>query len=144
MKQEELPISWERVRELCEKLAVKIKEVWPNDKTIILYGVPRGGLPIAVTLSHILDSFGYRTDVATSLDDVGSHSVDDVILVDDIADTGCTLAQVKELLPDAYTLTLHHRVHTSAFMPSFVGEYFMNDDWLVYPWEVGLQEAMRR
>lgn len=132
----EQPVSWEEVISLCEKLADQIQDRWPDDKIIVLYGVPRGGLPIAVALSHILDSRGYRTDVATSLDDVGRHSADDVILVDDIADTGCTLANVAELLPEAFTVALFQRVHTTSFIPSYTGMNITHDDWLVFPWEV--------
>ena len=55
-----------------------------------------------------------------------------VLVVDDIADSGNTLAQIQR--HNFLTATLARR-YSSSFSPLFVGVDILDDHWLVFPWE---------
>lgn len=87
----------------------------PNAPATI-YGVPRGGLPLAVALSHM-----------TGLPLVTAPRPDSWI-IDDIADTGATLM--------AYQNRKAVWVRRSRCLVSVPAAYQLNDDrWVLFPWE---------
>jgi hypoxanthine phosphoribosyltransferase len=88
-----------------------------------VYGIPRGGLILAVCLSHRLK--------LPLTDSVQSST----LVVDDIADTGKTLGYYKGNI----TATIHY-VKESLFIPSFTVYEKKRGDWIVYPWEDGKNE----
>ena len=68
----------------------------------------------------------------------GSVEGKDVLIVDDIADTGGSIERAYEYVTDrdageVQTATLQ-LLQTSAFEPDFVGERLENWTWVVYPW----------
>ena len=91
-----------------------------------IYGLPRGGLPIAVSLSHklhlpLLMNY-YDRKVVTNKK---------ILVVDDIADTGHTLKDFENPHNIICTLLYHE---DSEVLP----DYYVNlkgDKWIVYPWE---------
>ena len=73
-------------------------------KVDAVYGPPRGGLPIAVTLSH-------RLNIPLIKDYWETEKLDRVLIVDDIADTGKTLEPLigpKFITYTIYYLSLIH------------------------------------
>lgn len=117
--------------------------------------IPRGGCWIAAQLSNYFEtvhgSTGYgivrashydgetrRDTVRTSrplLDNVYGN----VLVVDDIADSGETLEEVAGIVADqgfapVKTATLHKRYDTS-FTPDFYVHDVETDAWIEYPWE---------
>lgn len=82
-----------------------------------IYGIPRGGLVVAVALSHQLN--------LPLSDSVGLNT----LVVDDISDTGKTLAPYKEHL----TATIHYR-RGSEVQPD-IWVRLKTDKWILYPWE---------
>jgi len=103
---------------MVHELANKIKE--SEIKFSSLFGVPRGGLVVAVYLSHLLDI------------PVTIHSIDDeTLIVDDISDTGKTLSGFKH---ENYIATLHYK-KGSIVEPAFWVRK-KKDKWIVYPWEI--------
>ena len=58
-----------------------------------------------------------------------------VLLVDDVSDSGRTLAKVLRLLTDegaeVRTATLYTKSHT-VLVPDF--DYRRTDDWIIFPW----------
>ena len=73
-------ISWNLIDEAVTDIAFNIKNTNKNFKGV--YGIPRGGLILAVMLSHKLD-----LPLIMSKDELDENS----IIIDDIADTGKTL-----------------------------------------------------
>lgn len=76
---------------------------------------------------------------------LGSHVVapawmnsfeDRLLIVDDIADSGATLAHFKDLFPHAQTAALIHK-EASSIVPDFCGHIDRDGDkwWYVFPWE---------
>ena len=74
--------SWKQFEDDCETLAV-----WARGKKFkSIFGIPRGGLVLAVKLSHLLD-----IPLVLNREDITGHT----LIVDDIADSGGTLERLK-------------------------------------------------
>lgn len=85
-----------------------------------VYGFPRGGLPLAVWISH---RAGLPLLLAPS---------ENALLVDDIADTGATLFKYRK---SHFIATMfYHR--QSSVVPDFWMFEKKNDEWIVFPWEI--------
>lgn len=86
-----------------------------------VYGLPRGGLPIAVTLSH-------RLGVPL----LGAPCKG-CIVVDDISDTGITL---QHYATNGYTIvTWVARPKWTKVLPFFFKVTTEGNEWFVFPWE---------
>lgn len=116
-------ITWKQVSDLCRRLSQKLGECGINHKFI--YGVPRGGLPAAVHLSHL-------TDLKLSFDTFNPGGMK-YIVVDDINDTGRTM-RPHVANEHATTVVLFERLDAEV-KADFVGEYVDHNDWLIFPWE---------
>lgn len=91
-----------------------------------IYGIPRGGLPLAVSLSHRL-----QVPILQTITDSIFYS-GHILVVDDISDSGKTLQRIA-LPMRAITATIHITKHTD-FIPDF--HYVpRHADWVHYPWE---------
>lgn len=84
-----------------------------------VYGVPRGGLPLAVALSHRL--------AIPLLPDPQP----DCLIVDDICETGTTLAPFQSI-PGATIWTWVNKLPRSPYFYSYATT---TDDWILFPWE---------
>lgn len=84
-----------------------------------VHGIPRGGLVLAVTLSHRLDL------------PLLSNAAPGCLLVDDVYETGLTLEPYREL--EACTAV----VWLSKVEPQWwqAVEQTESDEWIVFPWE---------
>ena len=115
--------NWEdidgRVNDLCQRLKHESFEA--------VYGVPRGGLIVAVLVSHKLG-----IPLITSLRDMYGKKF---LVVDDIADTGRTLEKLKklEVCDKATFATLDYHKQSSVVPDCWISE--KGDRWIVYPWE---------
>ena len=87
-------ISWERFDKGCDDIASRIKSKidggWWRISNI--YGVPRGGLVVAVKLSHLLN-----LPIITDKDKIIPSKT---IIVDDIVDTAGTLTETVKALKE--------------------------------------------
>tara|TARA_Y100000310_G_scaffold257347_1_gene265386 strand:- start:114 stop:470 length:357 start_codon:yes stop_codon:yes gene_type:complete len=112
-------IDWETFGIMIDKLAEKINE---NHKGTFdgVYGVPRGGLPIATVLSHKLGLPLLLYPNKKSL------------ICDDISDTGKTLQSHK----NKFIATLHSTEWTTTKPDCFIEMKKKKTDWIVYPWEI--------
>lgn len=142
-----LNVSWNKIATMCKDLVKKM-----DFKPDILVGISRGGLVPVRILSDLLDNQNvtiikiefYKTINETSGFPKISQplSVDvkgkKVLLVDDVSDTGRSLAVAKDHMHrsgagEVRVATLHYKPH-STFKPDyFVGQ---TSAWIVYPWEV--------
>ena len=112
----EVTMSWEEFEIAIHVLANEIKKSGLHFSTI--YGIPRGGLIIAVRLSHLL---GIQLIVET-------HIRDDTLIVDDIVDTG------KSMVRSAHTASLIYNPK-SIYKPKFYAVEKLDDRWIIFPWE---------
>ena len=91
-----------------------------------IYGIPRGGVILAVMLSHktgipYIESFEKVTQ--------------DTLIIDDIADTGETLKKYKKhpLSEKSFIITIHE--HEQSIVKPDFSVTGKGDRWIVYPWE---------
>lgn len=112
--------TWEQFDEAVERLAHAIEaEGFPIK---VICGVPRGGLVLAVALSHRLNK---PLATLTTL-----PPPDDWLVVDDISDSGKTLEKINPRL----SATIHC-VKVTSFVPTMYLDTKREGDWIVYPWE---------
>lgn len=93
-----------------------------------IYTIMRGGLPIAVHLSHRFDLPVYTDERYIDFTNVKEHSV---LIVDDIVDTGKTLDYFKDT---QYIASLFYKPRAS-FIPNFYAQECKDYEWIVFPWE---------
>jgi len=121
-------ITAQYIKVLTTKLSKRIQKSKKQYNSI--FGVPRGGLVVAVYLSHrlnlpIVDKTG-----------INEHT----LIVDDICDSGSTLYEItkgleigKNLILD--TACLFFREQKSKFKPTYwVAQ--AKKDWIVFPYEL--------
>ena len=125
MKVSKYYLSWKWVEEQIDSKIDKFNDI----DLQYVSGVPRGGLIPAVMMSHIL---GVKYLPYTSAILLPEEIRNQTLVIDDIADTGHTLLEAKELGFVTFTLALRS---TSEVIPTFSGEYIVDESWLVFPWE---------
>jgi hypoxanthine phosphoribosyltransferase len=84
-----------------------------------IYGVPRGGLCLAVALSHKLKI------------NLISEPIKNSLIVDDIYETGITLNSLKDI-EGATFFVLFSKVQPKWWNSVYVSE---KKEWIVFPWE---------
>ena len=98
----------------------------------VIVGLSRGGLPLAVKLSNVMGipmiplvwqtRDGKTKDVDT-LKNIGSnYSMNEVLFVDDICDSGLTIEQIRKVYPESDLVEFSPMIETS-------------DIWIAFPWE---------
>jgi len=106
-------ISWDEFDEALDKFPIPVCDSF--------YPIPRGGMVLAVALSHRFNKPIVHLPTKMS------------IIVDDIADSGKTLQKVRLKYPyPAYVLARRYTCKQNAITTALE---ISNDDWLVFPWE---------
>jgi hypoxanthine phosphoribosyltransferase len=147
--------TWEQFDKDTSKLAIQIlKSGWQPDYIV---GIVRGGLVVATTLSHKMDTFMYTLDVRlrdTVPDYAGptqhlwmqedAIKGKKILIVDDINDSGATFQWIKDHW-DIKTIqngnvrfaTLFDHLGSGfEFVEYTVNELNTEDKpWVVFPWE---------
>jgi len=120
-----LYINWQTFEFYANRLLQEIRQCGIEFKGI--YGVPRGGLILAVWLSHRLGIPLLENDGPLK------NSVLPYLIVDDINDTGETLKDFdgQPLKVTACLVDRYRSKHPS----NFCGLFYEKDDWVVFPWE---------
>ena len=118
-------ISWEGYDSYIDSITNWVKTSDLNLGAV--YGLPRGGLPIAVSLSH-------RLHLPLLMDYYDRKIVTDkkILVVDDIADTGLTLKDFEN--KHIIICTFHY--HEQSIIEPDYWIHKKDDDWIVYPWEL--------
>lgn len=112
--------TWQEFDKDIEKIAV-----WARTKNFKnIYGIPRGGLVVAVVLSHHLD-----LPLVLRIEEISP----DTLVVDDISDSGETLLRLeKELGWKSPAAALFYHKDTKR-RPDFAPSE--KKEWVVFPWE---------
>jgi len=110
-------IDWKEYQKMTDELAVKIKN--SNEFFDGIYGIPRGGLPLAVSLSHILQLPILLYPTINSL------------VVDDISETGLTLTSHK----NKKIACLFSTTWTTVKPDFYISTKDDENCWLIFPWE---------
>ena len=151
-----LHVSWDEYNALVERLALLVHESgWRFNQVIC---IARGGLRVGDVLSRIyelplaiLSTHSYTSDGGTTQGEliIAEHMTmtaprlgDRVLLVDDMVDSGHTLAAVRKELPlrfphiaDVRTAVVWYKAH-SVFKPDYYVEYLADNPWIHQPFEI--------
>ncbi len=145
-------VSWEQVDELSRKLAHDIMSSAFRPDVIV--AIARGGFVPARLLCDFLDLFNLESIRITHYT-AGAHMEKyarlssplcadvkgrNVLIVDDVSDTGDTLAlaleHIKSFSPAATKIAVLHHKQVSALKPDFYALEIVTWRWLTYPWAV--------
>ena len=118
-------ISWEGYDSYIDSITNWVKTSDLNLGAV--YGLPRGGLPIAVSLSH-------KLHLPLLMDYYDRKIVTDkkILVVDDIADTGHTLKDFE----NKHNIICTFHYHEQSIIEPDYWIHKKDDDWIVYPWEL--------
>tara|TARA_R110000824_G_scaffold97854_1_gene233596 strand:+ start:142 stop:564 length:423 start_codon:yes stop_codon:yes gene_type:complete len=125
MEKNKVYLSWKWVDEQINTIGDKLEGL----NLEFVAGIPRGGLIPAVMMSH---AFGIKYISYSSAKMLPGDLRKKTLVVDDISDTGVTIAEADKL--KFITATLCLRIGTKT-VPYFSGEHINDDRWLVFPWE---------
>lgn len=146
---EYLKLTWADIEEQCRFLAKEIKEQSvPFD---VIIGISRGGWVPARLLSDLLDNDEIDTVRVKFYKSVGetakepvvllSTQIDiedkDILLVDDIADTGESLAATVEHIKGKKVKSIFVATLLKKPISKFTPDIFAKEtsDWVIFPWE---------
>ena len=129
-------IIWEDIDKQVSNLASQINSNTGIEVDYVV-GIPRGGLILAVMLSHKLCIKHITVDHLEKLEeDIMMPNFDinkrKILIVDDISDSGQTLKTYKQQGHTTATLDVRN---TTITKPDFYCNWLENTDWIVYPWE---------
>ena len=125
MEKNKLYLSWKWVDEQINKIGDKLEGL----NLEFVSGIPRGGLIPAVMMSH---AYGIKYISYSSAKMLPLDLRKKTIVIDDISDTGLTMAEADKL--KFITSSLCTRVGTKT-LPRLTGELISGEQWLVFPWE---------
>jgi len=151
-----LHVIWNEYNKLVERLALQVHESGWRFNQIIC--IARGGLRVGDVLSRIyelplaiLSTHSYTADGGTTQGEliIAEHMTmtaprlgDRVLLVDDMVDSGHTLAAVRKELPlrfphiaDIRTAVVWYKA-CSVFKPDYYVEYLADSPWIHQPFEI--------
>ena len=114
-------VDWEQVETFLDEISV-ISDLYNLNFTGV-YGLPRGGLLLAVMISH-------RLNIPLLL-----APCKNCLIVDDIADTGISLEHYDiDKNEKQYYITTMYYHRQSKVVPDFY-VYEKTDNWIKFPWE---------
>lgn len=112
-------LTWEEFDQMAIQIANDLRK--KNIQFSNIYGIPRGGLILAVRLSHLLSK-----DLILNEKDNSKLS----LIVDDISDSGRTLEHFK----NNKKVTLYYKEGSIVIPDIWIKKKTV--DWIVFPWEV--------
>jgi hypoxanthine phosphoribosyltransferase len=151
-----LYVGWEQYHRMIEQLALQVHA--SGYRFDVLLCLARGGLRIGDVISRlfevplaILATSSYRAaagteqgtlDIAEYITTTGGELRGDLLLVDDLVDSGSTLVRVVEHLRQRYpalrelrTAVLWYKA-VSAAKPDYFVQYLADSPWIHQPFEV--------
>lgn len=152
----DLHVSWDDYHQHVERLALMVHESgWRFDSLLCL---ARGGLRVGDIISRIYDvplailaASSYRAaagrtqgdlDIAQYITTTGGELRGHLLLVDDLVDSGITLARVIDHLKQRYAAITDIRTGVlwykgcSAFEPDYFVQHLPTSPWIHQPFEV--------
>lgn len=134
---QKFPITWEQVHRDALRLANKLKNIKQFDAII---AVCRGGLVPASLVAraldiHIVDTLCFVTkDNQEELIKTTALADKNLLIVDDIVNTGRTAKAVRRLFPNAHYASLYVKDDYKDLVDTYITDVNQNT-WFIFPWE---------
>jgi len=151
--QHRFPVSWDQFHRDSRALAWKLSSV---RQFRALIAITRGGMvPAAIVARELgirvietvgIASYDYdkQGEIAVlkkiAAEIAGDLQGEDVLIVDDLVDTGKTGQIVKQMLPKAHLAAVYAKPQGKAVVDTYVTEV-SQDTWIFFPWDMELQFA---
>ncbi len=136
------PISWDQLHRDARALSWRLHDM--NRKWKGIVAITRGGLVPAAVIARELDIHTIDTVCITSYDwqDQGQITIlkeirgtgEDLLIIDDLVDTGGTAKVVRQMLPKAYFATVYAKPAGKPMVDAYVTEVGQ-DTWILFPWD---------
>jgi xanthine phosphoribosyltransferase len=142
------PVSWEQLHRDAKALAWRLAEKGPWRSVV---AVTRGGMVPACIVARELEirlvdtvcivlydhmDISAEANILKPMTDDGP----DVLVIDDLVDTGRTAKVVKTMLPQAHYATVYAKPAGRPMVDTFITEV-SQDTWINFPWDLELQFA---
>jgi xanthine phosphoribosyltransferase len=144
------PVSWDQFHRDCRALVWRLNGVGPFTAIVC---VTRGGLVPAAIVARELGVRVIETVCVTSYDYTKQGPLQvlkrvapeiaalnggkQVLIVDDLVDTGRTAKVVRDMLPQAHFATVYAKPMGRPLVDTFITEV-SQDTWIYFPWDTGL------
>ncbi len=139
------PVSWDQMHRDSKALAWRLADQGPWSRII---SITRGGMVPACIVARelevrLVDTICIKTyDHQDRADPEILKAVDgdgeDVLIIDDLVDTGATAKVVRAMLPKAHYATVYAKPEGRPLVDTFVTEV-SQDTWIFLPWDTELQ-----
>lgn len=136
------PISWEQLHRDAKALSWRLHDRKEPYKGIV--AITRGGLVPAAIIArelgiHLIDtvcitSYNWKNQGETEVLKQVDGSGKDLLIIDDLVDTGSTAKVVRKMLPDAYFATVYAKPAGKPLVDAYVTEV-SQDTWILFPWD---------
>ena len=144
------PVSWDQFHRDARALAWRLAGSEQSFKAIVC--ITRGGLvpaaiiarelgirlieTVCVASYHDYTSQGEMQVLKPVSDELLADDGENILIVDDLTDTGKTAAIVRAMLPKAHFATVYAKPKGRPLVDSFVTEV-SQDTWIYFPWDLG-------
>ena len=138
------PVSWDQLHRDAKALAWRLADLGPWNSIV---AITRGGLVPSAIIARELEIRMIDTVCVSSYDHKNQSGVEiikpalgdgkDVILIDDLVDTGETARVVRELMPKAHFATVYAKPEGRPMVDSYITEV-SQDTWIFFPWDTEL------
>jgi xanthine phosphoribosyltransferase len=143
------PVSWDQFHRDARALAWRLSGTGPFNAIVC---ITRGGLVPAAIVSRelgirlietvcVASYHDYQTQgglqvLKTVTETIAAGQGDNVLVVDDLVDTGKTVQIVRETLPRAHYATVYAKPLGRPQVDTFITEV-SQDTWIYFPWDLG-------
>ncbi|OAI29721.1 xanthine phosphoribosyltransferase [Methylosinus sp. R-45379] len=150
MEDKAFPVSWDAFHRDARALAWRLSAVGGFSAIV---AVTRGGLVPAGVVARelgirVIDTIGvasYQEETQRGevrvlkplSETILTLPSEEVLIVDDLVDTGATAKVVRALLPNAHFATVYAKPQGRPLVDTFVTEV-SQDTWIFFPWDTGL------
>lgn len=152
-------LTWNQIAKDSKDLALRLYDSEIKFDTVI--GIANGGMiPATLIAKQLKINKLFSANLKSYQEDAprnGEHNTTDVVkvisfpssinmqesknvlVVDDLADTGLTLQKVKDVAKFydcSWTFATLYVKPKTCFKPDYTIRSFFNDEWIVFPWEI--------
>jgi xanthine phosphoribosyltransferase len=145
-------ISWDQLHRDSRALAWRLHGERSGIQWKAVVAITRGGMVPTAVVARELDIRTIDTICVKSYDHQDQSKVnvmklpapdfirdgENVLIIDDLVDTGKTLKYVRTLYPKAHYATVYAKPQGRSLVDTFVTEV-SQDTWIFFPWDMALQ-----
>ena len=148
--QKSFPVTWDQFHRDSRALAWRLTGEGPFEACV---AITRGGLVPAAVVARELGIRVIETVCIASYDYekqgelqvlkrvgeaiAGTDGGRQVLIVDDLVDTGATARVVRAMIPEAHFATVYAKPLGKPLVDTFITEV-LQDTWIYFPWDLGL------